>query len=432
MTVTYHPVLKVAPAVETPARLVAGTPARLVLPGVESTDWGLAQERELGYFGIPVEAEELLAELEKSGLRGRGGAGFPVHRKWQTLAEAEGPTVVVANGHEGEPASSKDVWLMTRRPFLVLDGLILAAQVAGAEEAYVYLSDAEAARTMESAIAELEREGLVTQGLKIRVHLGENRYVGGEESAVCQALNGFPAKPTDKPPRPFESGVHGKPTLINNVESLAHVAWIRLNGGTAFASVGSETSKGTALFTLTGEVAEPGVYEMSLGRPLGDLIQASGGNLEQSPGILVGGWFSGILAGDQSALSCCYESIRKAGSGLGCAAVSVLGPEDDLLATGEALASWFAVESAGQCGICVSGTNAIARSFRQLLRGENTQNHVDRLREWGAISGGRAACAFVDGAFTLARTVSLELEISGRAVPRTSPRTRLSAGKEQK
>ncbi|MFW0784875.1 NADH-ubiquinone oxidoreductase-F iron-sulfur binding region domain-containing protein [Gordonia sp. CPCC 206044] len=409
MTLAIASALHRAPAPEVPAQVVAGSPARLVVPGVEGPTWGLESERALGFFARSHDGPTIIDELERSGLRGRGGAGFPAHRKWVSVAAAPGPKVVVANGHEGEPASSKDRWLLTRRPHLVLDGLLLAARAVEAEEAIVYLSDTAVAAVVDRAIGDLAAADLIPQGLTVRTHVAEHTYVAGEESAVCRSINGGPAKPLSKPPRPYQAGVRGLPTLISNVESLAHAAWTAVHGADAFASVGSATSKGTALFTITGAVETPGVYEMSLGATVAELIAAAGGG-PGSTGLMVGGWFGGILHGDHTDMTCCYEAMRAAGTGLGCAAVTVLGPDDDVLDIAAELADWFRQESAAQCGVCVSSTNAIARAVRQVVRGDDPTAHRQNLLRWGGDISGRGACGFVDGAATLARTVGAELE----------------------
>ncbi|PWD43183.1 NADH dehydrogenase subunit F [Gordonia paraffinivorans] len=409
MTTIERPVLYRAAAIIPPAVVVGDTPARLVVPGVEQDGWGLDDERRLGAFAGPIEAEAILHELELSGLRGRGGAGFPVFRKWSTVAGAPGECVVVANGHEGEPASSKDRWLLTRRPHLVLDGLLIAAATVGASEAIVCVSHEDAAASVESAIADLQNAGLVPEGLTLRVFRTGMSYVAGEESAICQAINGGPALPTDKPPRPFEAGVRGLPTLINNVETLAHVAWIRIHGGTEFASAGTETAKGTALFTVTGACERPGVYEMELGRTVAELIAAAGGSVEAVTGLLVGGWFGGVLDASAVSLPCCYDAFAAAGGGLGCAAVTVLGPDDDIVETATELAAWYQMESAKQCGVCVSGTGAIARTLRQISRGVAGADATEKLARWGSTLSGRGACSFIDGASALARSAALEL-----------------------
>ncbi|MGW5383438.1 NADH-ubiquinone oxidoreductase-F iron-sulfur binding region domain-containing protein [Nocardia sp. NPDC003963] len=408
MTTALESALYRAPALETPARVAGASPARLVVPGVESADWGLERELALGFFG-PVEPAAFLAELAASGLRGRGGAGFPAHRKWSAVASATGDSVVVANGHEGEPASGKDAWLLTRRPHLVLDGLLSAATVTGSSEAVVYVSDAAVLTSVRRAVVEVTSAGLVPDGVTLRVHEAPAGYVAGEESAVVRSIDGGPAKPVSKPPRPFEVGVRGLPTLVSNVETLAHAAWIRRYGAVEFAGVGSASSPGTALFTVTGRVAAPGVYEMALGAPVSELVRAAGGGRAPLTGALLGGWFNGLSVGDPGALECCYDAMRAAGTGLGCAAVTVFGPRDDLVSVAGELSGWFQAESALQCGSCFSGTKAIARAFRQVLRGEDPERHLADLTRWGSTLSGRGVCGFIDGAAALARTGAGEL-----------------------
>src|SRR5690606_17859707 len=201
------------------------------IDGVEDLD---AYRADGGYRAL-ARTDALLSEVSASGLRGRGGAGFPAAIKLsgvRAAARAGSPTVAVANGEEGEPASVKDRWLMRRRPHLVLDGLRLAAAVAGARRAVVYLSDTESARSVDRALTELDSAGLVEVPIELAVV--DPGYVAGEETAAVRAISGGPARPTDKPPRPFECGVDGLPTLVSNVETLANLPWIHANGGAAF------------------------------------------------------------------------------------------------------------------------------------------------------------------------------------------------------
>lgn len=408
MTTAVRSSLHLAPALEIPARAAGDVPGRLVVPGVESPDWGLNQERELGFFEPAIDSGKFLAELARSGLRGRGGAGFPAHRKWSAVA-ASSDSVVVANGHEGEPASGKDAWLLTRRPHLVLDGLLTAAVVTGSSEAVVYASEPAVLTSVRAAVAEIVEAGMVPHGVALRVHEAPPGYVAGEESAVVASINGRPAKPTSKPPRPFEVGVRGLPTLVSNVETFAHAAWIRRYGAAEFARAGTAASCGTALFTVTGRVAEPGVYEMPLGATVSELAAAAGGGDVPMTGALLGGWFNGISLGDIGALSCCYDAMRAAGTGLGCGAITVLGPADDLVALVGELSIWFQNESALQCGSCFTGTKAIARALRQILRGEDAAGHLADLTRWGSDLPGRGVCGLIDGAAALARSGAEEL-----------------------
>lgn len=404
------------------ARVVDGTPARLVLPEAELAA-GLAGELERGFFGRDalVATEGIIDELDEAGLRGRGGAGFPASIKWRAVADAAGPKVVVANGHEGEPASQKDAWLVGRRPHLVLDGLLLAATAVGADRAILYVSHPEVVAAAERAVAEVYAAGLVPGGVHLQVFHASGGYVAGEETAVCRAISGGPALPLARPPRPSESGVDGLPTLVTNVETLAHAAWIRRHGAAAFRAAGTPSSPGTALFTATGAVVDGGVFEAGLGTTVGTLAQAAGGVAGEVHGLLMGGWFGGYLRGDRRALSCCYQEVRAAGSGLGCAAITFLGPDDDLLRTAADLGTWFERESARQCGVCRNGTRAIRDTLIKVADGDRNPDHAANLARWGDQLVGRGACAFLDGAATLARSVAHEL------VPVPQPSSRQTA-----
>src|SRR6202789_2387172 len=191
----------------------------------------VAAYRQLGGYQPLTGADELVGEVESSGLLGRGGAGFPLAIKVRAVRDngrAAGGAVVVANGEEGEPASIQDRWLLRHRPHLILDGLRLAAAMVGADRTYVYVSDPESARSVEAALAELESGAF--DGVTVEVRSVEPGYIAGEETAAVRALNGGPVKPTDKPPRPFEEGVDGLPTLVSNVETVAGLPYIQQNG----------------------------------------------------------------------------------------------------------------------------------------------------------------------------------------------------------
>lgn len=397
--------------VQRSSRLLDGTPPRLALPAAEDS-WSLADELELGFFGTATDAipfSGMLGALEVAGLRGRGGAGFPAHIKWRSVAEATGGHVVVANGHEGEPASAKDQWLLTRRPHLVIDGLLLAATVAEANRAILYVSHPRSLEATRAALADVEAAGLVPDGISVEVFASTGGYVAGEETAVCRSISGHPALPVAKPPRPSESGVDGLPTLVNNVETLAHAAWIRRYGAEAFRSVGTDVSPGTSLFTMSGAALDGGVLEAPLGSSVGQLVAAAGGTPSEIGGLLMGGWFGGLLKGDCADLRCCYAAVAAVGSGLGCAAITVLDRDEDSLALAAQLGSWFEAESARQCGVCRNGTRAIRETLAKVAGGDRNPDHRVNLARWGIELTGRGACAFLDGAATLARSVANEL-----------------------
>ncbi|MEV4950863.1 NADH-ubiquinone oxidoreductase-F iron-sulfur binding region domain-containing protein [Paenarthrobacter nitroguajacolicus] len=404
-----------APEVIGPAMILPGGPGRLVLSEAEVSSWGLAEEQAIGYF--KHRGTDLIEELQAAGLRGRGGAGFPAHIKWRGVASATGEKVVVANGHEGEPASVKDRWLLTRRPELVIDGLLLAARSVGAARAIVYLSHPDSIAAVKQAIADVEAAGLVPDGVRLECFVTGRAYVAGEESAVCRAINGGPALPTSKPPRPFESGVDGLPTLISNVETLAQAAWIALHGAEAFRAVGTAESAGTALFTLGYPGVGTVVCEAPLGTTVGDLFATMDLRPEQFSGLLMGGWFGGVLQGELESLPCSYEAVAARGSGLGAACLTGLAPDADVLAIAAELASWFQQESAGQCGVCINGTKAISHALGKASLGTAEKADRDNLLRWGSTLSNRGACAFINGSATLARSVSVEIGKRAAAAP---------------
>ncbi|MGW1025113.1 NADH-ubiquinone oxidoreductase-F iron-sulfur binding region domain-containing protein [Streptomyces sp. NPDC002577] len=402
MTPTTSPVLDASPALAATAGHAPGIEPRLVT----DRPLDLGAELERGTYGIQT-CPDVIAELQAAGLRGRGGAGFPAHIKWRGVAEADGPCVVVANGEEGEPSSYKDRWLLTHRPHLVLDGLLLAARTVGADRAVVYLSHPETEASVRAAIAELEPV-TPAAGVRLDVHVVEPTYVAGDETAVCRSISGGPALPTARPPRVGEKGVDGLPTLVSNVETLAHAAWIARHGATAYRAHGSTDSPGTTLVTLSGACARPGVYEVPYGLTVTELFELAGGFTSPPTGFLMGGWFGGLLGPAHAETCCTYEDVRTAGSGLGCAAITALGSHEDPIAVAAEVSAWYAAESAQQCGVCVKGTASIRDAFASLDAGTATDRDRDNLARWGQTLPGRGACAFLDGAATWARTVLAE------------------------
>ncbi|MGB8390577.1 MAG: hypothetical protein WCE76_23005, partial [Mycobacterium sp.] len=254
-----------------------GCPSRLLgdQPGHGCESYPAYQES--GGYRPLADPDELLDEIERSGLQGRGGAAFPLAVKVRAVRDngrriaGAGGTVVVANGEEGEPASIKDRWLLRHRPHLVLDGLRLAAAMVAANRAHVYVSDPESARSVETALTERPFGDITVELCSV-----DPGYIAGEETAVTRAINGGPVKPTDKPPRPFQAGVGGLPTLVSNVETLANLPYLQRHGSAAFRSQGTSKSPGTFLVTLTGAGRPPGLYEIPHGLPFTDLLALHG------------------------------------------------------------------------------------------------------------------------------------------------------------
>jgi NADH:ubiquinone oxidoreductase subunit F (NADH-binding) len=361
--------------------------------------------RELGGYQPLAGADGLLAEVEAGGLLGRGGAGFPLAVKVRAVRDngrAAGGTVVVANGEEGEPASIKDRWLLRHRPHLILDGLRLAAAMVAADRAYVYVSDPESARSVRAALTELERGAL--GDITVELWNVDPGYIAGEETAVTRFINGGPAKPTDKPPRPFQAGVHGLPTLVSNVETLANLPYLQRHGSAAFRSLGTSSSPGTFLATLTGASRPPGLYEIPHGLPFTELLALHGVSSDQVQGALLGGYFAGLLNRAVLDVTLDHETLRGLNSGLGCGAISVI-TDDCPVAVAASVLAYFDRENAGQCGSCFNGTAAMAAVAGALRDGVATAEDLDRLRRWSVTLRGRGACATLDAATNVARSL---------------------------
>jgi NADH:ubiquinone oxidoreductase subunit F (NADH-binding) len=360
-------------------------------------------ERSGGYARQRLVGEQLIEAVESAGLRGRGGAAFPTGMKMRAVRDRPGPRFIVANGEEGEPASVKDRWLLRHRPHLVLDGLLLAAAAIEVDRAYVFVSDRSSAQQLAAAIAELP-DGT----LQIELATTTPAYVAGEETAVIRAIGGGPALPVDKPPRPFEEGIEGRPTMVANVETLANIPGIATYGAEAFRQVGTATSPGTFLLTLSGACPSPGLYEVPLGTTLRELPAQHERWSDQATGFLLGGFFGGVLGRRALDLRLGYDEARAEGSGLGCGAIVVLGAEDCAVAAVADVMSYFERENAKQCGACIRGTAAMRDVVRALAQGTADVERVERLRSWSMSLRERGACALLDGAAGLAGSLLRE------------------------
>ncbi|WP_175616209.1 NADH-ubiquinone oxidoreductase-F iron-sulfur binding region domain-containing protein [Mycobacterium sp. GA-1841] len=381
-----------------------GITARLLRDGPEA----LAEYQQAGGYAPLVDPAHLLSEVQASGLLGRGGAAFPLAVKLRAVRDnghrRERPeigSVVIANGEEGEPASIKDRWLLRNRPHAVLDGLRLAAGIVGADRAVVYVSDPQAAACVERALAELPAG---FDGPTIEILTVTPAYVAGEETAAVHAVNGGPAKPTDKPPRPFEEGVAGKPTLISNVETLAHLAYLHQHDAQTFRELGTEGSPGTFLATITGAGRPPALYELPHGVAFADLLTLHGVTPDSVRGALMGGYFAGLINRDIVETTLDHESVRALGTGLGCGAIGIL-TDDCPVAVAASVLAYFDRENAGQCGSCFNGTAAMAAVATGLRDGVATQEDLDRLKRWSVVLRGRGACATLDGAANVAASL---------------------------
>ncbi len=348
-------------------------------------------DRHLRTYGPLVHPNDLIGAVAASRLRGRGGAGFPTADKLRAVADQRGRPVVVVNAVEGEPASKKDRALLRVAPHLVLDGASLVARELGAREAIVAVSSSSLREHATLTAAIREREQRRMDGIRLGVATVRGGFVSGEETAVLRALGGGPPKPTLKPPYPFERGLDGAPTLVQNAETLAHVALIARFGPEWFG-------RGTALLTLGGAVARPGVHEVDLGTTLGDALLRTGGVNGKVSAFLVGGFFGKWVPADEAA------ALPLAASSLGAGAIVALPANACAVAEVARVVRYLSGESAGQCGPCVHGLDAIAGA----LEASAASDRRAQLRRWSEHVTGRGACRHPDGA---ARFVASALEV---------------------
>ena len=357
-----------------------------------------------GAYGQPG----LIAQVERAGLTGRGGAAFPAARKMRAVAGTDwrgrrrGGAVLIANGAESEPASGKDSILLRQSPHLVLDGMALAAGAVGAATAYLCVDGAVPGRVdgLLAAVAERRQAGLAEAA--VRVVAVPGGFVASEESALVNFLNGGPAVPLYVPPRPFERGVGGQATLVNNVETLAHMALIARYGPEWFGAVGTVEAPGSALVTIGGAVRRPGVYEIALGRPAGELIELAGGPAEPLQAILAGGYFGGWLPlPAAAAVPVSPPGLRSAGASFGAGVLIALPAACCGLAETARVLRYLAGQSAGQCGPCTFGLPAIADALAHLAWQGQDERAAEWLRYLLPLVDKRGACHFPDGAIAL-------------------------------
>ena len=391
-------------------RLLLGVPAA----GAMSLQEHLAVHGEMPSrrSGSRRGAPTLIDEVEAAGLRGRGGAAFPTAVKLRAVAgagrggerwvrswSAVRRPIVVVNAAEGEPASLKDQTLLEALPHLVLDGASVAAQALGAREIIVCVC--ERAPGAQESLARAIQERGPEAGTRERWHVASlpAGYVSGQESALVAFLSGGAAKPRFTPPMTFERGVRGRPTLVSNAETFAHLALIARHGAAWFRELGTSEQPGSMLLSLSGPVAYPGVYEAEHGTPLASVIEAAGGVTEDIRAALIGGYAGAwIDAGDLETLALSNEDLAPHGASVGTGVVALLGQEACGLAETTRVARWLASESAGQCGPCVHGLDALAGTLERALAGVAERDASRRLAHLTSIARGRSACSHPDGA----------------------------------
>jgi len=361
---------------------------------------------------------QVIDEVKASGLRGRGGAGFPTGVKWSFLTPGVFPRYVVANADESEPGTFKDREILERNPFQFLEGVAICAYAAQAEAAYVYLRGEfwELAQRLDGHLAALRERGFVGQALfgtstnlEIHTHLGAGAYICGEETALLESLEGKLGQPRLRPPFPAAEGLYGKPTGINNVEPLAPLPPLLARGAAWYRTLGAEKSPGTKVFSLSGRVVRPGNYELPLGTTFRELIFTHGGGIPEGrrpKAILPAGASSTILPADDRILDTPmdYESVQAAGSTLGSASVIILDETTDLSWVALKTSNFFKHESCGKCTPCREGTYWMLHLAERFGRGTARAEDVALLDTVARQIQGKCLCAL--GEFSTMPVVS--------------------------
>ena len=390
----------------------------MILAGLDGKNWRLKDyEARGGYkalrkiLGEHIAPDAVIAEVKKSALRGRGGAGFPTGLKWSFMPrQFPGQKYVVCNSDEGEPGTFKDRDILRYNPHMVIEGMAIAAYAMGVSVGYNYIhgeiwADYE---RFEEALEEARAAGYLGSSIlgsqfsfQLHASHGYGAYICGEETALLESLEGKKGQPRFKPPFPASYGLYGKPTTINNTETFAAVPFIINHGGDAFLALGKPNNGGTKIFSVSGDVTHPGNYEVPLGTPFAKLLELAGGMRDGRTikAVIPGGSSMPVLPGDlMMATDMDYDSIAKAGSMLGSGAVIVMDETRCMVRCLERLSYFYYEESCGQCTPCREGTGWLYRVVHRIEHGQGKPEDLDLLNSVADNIQGRTICALGDAA----------------------------------
>jgi NADH-quinone oxidoreductase subunit F len=361
---------------------------------------------------LTLPPEQIIEMVKASGLRGRGGAGFPTGMKWQFVDKKTEPRYIACNADESEPGTFKDHLLMERNPHLLIEGCAIGCYAIGARVAYIYIRGEfyHVQHVLEHAIDEAYARGFLGSNIlgsgfdcDVYIHRGAGAYEAGEETALLESLEGKRAQPRNKPPFPAVIGLYGKPTAVNNVETLCNVPLIVANGPEWYAALGPEKNGGPKLYCVSGHVRRPGVYEASMHVTLRELIDGYAGGVRegrQLKAVIPGGSSVPILLPEHLDTQASFDAIQKAGSLLGSAAIVVLDDTTCMVWLAENLLHFYRHESCGKCTPCREGTDWLHQILRKIERGDGNMRDLDLLSSISANIGGKTLCAFGDAAVT--------------------------------
>jgi NADH-quinone oxidoreductase subunit F len=351
-----------------------------------------------------MEPEAITEEVKRSNLRGLGGAGFPTGTKWSFIPKSHaGPVYLVINADEGEPGTFKDRYLLERDPHALIEGMLIAARAVRSAIGFVYIRGeyVEPWRRFSAAVREAYDAGYLGTSFDVVVHRGAGAYICGEETGLISSLEGKKGWPKLKPPFPAVRGAFGAPTIVNNVETICHVPHIINRGAAWFASLGTKTQGGTRMYSVSGRVTRPGVYEASVAITLRQLVYDLAGGVTGNgrlKAIVPGGASAAILRADEIDVTLDVDGLRNAGTMAGSAGVIVM---DETVSIPEALmvvARFYAHESCGQCTPCRESTGWIYKIVRRIVEGRGRKDDLDTILDVARRGAGTTICAFYDGA----------------------------------
>ena len=389
-----------------------------IMADLDGKNWGLADYvKRGGYEALRkiltqgMSQEDVIAEVKASGLRGRGGAGFPTGLKWSFMPRSfPGQKYLVCNSDEGEPGTFKDRDILRLNPHIVIEGMAIAAYAMGISVGYNYIHGEifEVYKRFEDALDEARQAGFLGDNIlgssfsfQLHTFHGYGAYICGEETALLESLEGKKGQPRFKPPFPASFGLYGKPTTINNTETFAAVPWIIRNGGQAYLEVGKPNNGGTKLFSITGDVERPGNYEIPLGTPFSKLLELAGGMRGGSTlkAVIPGGSSAPVIPGSiMMDTTMDYDAIAKAGSMLGSGAVIVMNDTRCMVKSLLRLSYFYFEESCGQCTPCREGTGWLYRMVNRIEHGQGRPEDLDLLDSVAGNIMGRTICALGDAA----------------------------------
>jgi len=357
-----------------------------------------------------MKPEEILEEVKKANLRGRGGAGFPAGVKWSFVPDTDKPKYLCVNADEGEPGTFKDRYIMSHNPHMLLEGIIITAFCVGISVAFIYIrGEYEAiALRLEQAISEAYEKGFLGKNilesgfdLDVFVHRGAGAYICGEETALLESLEGKRGNPRLKPPFPASVGLWQCPTVINNVETISNISHIILNGAEWFVKQGLPKDGGTRIFGVSGMVKNPGIYELPLGTSLKDIIFKHAGGMKEGKklkAVIPGGMSAPILTADEINIKMDFDSLVEANSMLGSAAIIVIDDKTSILDVLKVVTKFYSHESCGQCSPCRIGNSWINKIVIRIAEGKGKKEDIDSILRLASNIEGNTLCPLGDAA----------------------------------